>query len=58
MQKESQKVTLLRWAVIVSDLVMLNLLLSVFYVFGQRLVPDVAHEQFHVVYFVFNVISL
>lgn len=58
MQKESQKVTLLRWAVIVSDLIMLNLLLSVFYVFGQRLVPDVAHEQFHVVYFVFNVIYL
>ncbi len=58
MQKESQKVTLLRWAVIVSDLVLLNLLLSVFYIFGRSLVSEVAHEQIHVAYFVFNVIYL
>ena len=58
MQKESQKVTLLRWAVIVSDLIVLNLLLSVFYVSGQRLVPEVAHEQYHVLYFVFNAVYL
>ena len=31
MQRESQKVTLLRWAVILNDLVILNLLLTVFY---------------------------
>ena len=58
MQKESQKVTLLRWAVIVSDMIILNLLLSAFYIFGQHLVPEVAHEEYHVVYFVFNVIYL
>ena len=58
MQKESQKVMLLRWATICSDLVVLNVLLTVFYVFAQRLVPPAPHEEIHVVYFAFNVIYL
>lgn len=58
MQRESQKVTLLRWAIIGADLVMLNSLLFVFYVFGQNLVPQVAYDEYHLLYFVFNVIYL
>ena len=58
MQRESQKVTLLRWAVILNDLVILNLLLTVFYWLSPGLYPALASTEYHLVYFVFNVIYL
>lgn len=59
MQRESQKLTLLRWAVIITDLVVLNVLLFVFYLFGSsRVVPEIAHTEYHLVYFIFNLIYL
>ena len=58
MQRESQKVTLLRWAIVGGDLIVLNALLSISYVSGINCVPALAYEEYHLLYFVFNVIYL
>lgn len=58
MQQETQTYSLIKWCVITVDLIVLNVLISVF-VFGlSSFVPASVHENYELFYFVLNVIYL
>lgn len=58
MQRESQKIALLRWAIVFMDLIMLNILLLIFFSFSNNPAPFWEYSECHFVFFIFNIIYL
>jgi len=58
MRQESQTYLLIKWAVIALDLLVLNVLLSVFFMLSPSFIPERAYENYQIVYFVLNVVYI